>query len=65
MSTKETLSVKVDRLFDALPALLKKHPRKDALVAKENGKWVMRTQHYSSASFGGVHQTVRSDFEEE
>ena len=32
---------------------------------KENGKWVMRTQHYSSASFGGVHQTVRSDFEEE
>jgi hypothetical protein len=31
---------------------------------KEGGNWVMRSQHYSSAAYGGVHQTVRSDFED-
>ena len=31
---------------------------------KEDGNWVMRSQHYSSAAFGGVHQTVRGDFED-
>tara|TARA_Y100000813_G_C24095596_1_gene320337 strand:- start:197 stop:682 length:486 start_codon:yes stop_codon:yes gene_type:complete len=31
---------------------------------KENGKWVVKTQHYSPAQFGGVHITVASDFEE-
>ena len=31
---------------------------------KEMGKWVMKTQHYSSAAYGGVHQTTRSDFED-
>ena len=30
----------------------------------EDGNWVMRSQHYSSAAYGGVHQTVRSDFED-
>ena len=31
---------------------------------KENGKWVVKTQHYSPAQFGGVHITVASDFED-
>ena len=31
---------------------------------KESGKWVVKTQHYSPAQFGGVHITVASDFEE-
>ena len=31
---------------------------------KEDGNWVLRSQHYSSAAYGGVHQTVRSDFED-
>ena len=31
----------------------------------EDGGWVIRSQHYSSAAYGGVHQTVRSDFEDE
>ena len=31
---------------------------------KEMGKWVLKTQHYSSAAYGGVHQTTRSDFED-
>lgn len=31
----------------------------------EDGAWVIRSQHYSSAAYGGVHQTVRSDFEDE
>ena len=30
----------------------------------EDGNWVMRSQHYSSAAYGGVRQTVRSDFED-
>ena len=30
----------------------------------ENGNWVMRSQHYSSAAYGGVHQTTRSDFQD-
>ena len=31
---------------------------------KESGKWVVKTQHYSPAQFGGVHITVASDFED-
>ena len=31
---------------------------------KEDRNWVLRSQHYSSAAYGGVHQTVRSDFED-
>ena len=31
---------------------------------KESGKWVAKTQHYSSASYGGVHVTQSSDFED-
>ncbi|MBD63313.1 MAG: DUF4440 domain-containing protein [Gammaproteobacteria bacterium] len=31
---------------------------------KENGNWVVKTQHYSPAQFGGVHITVASDFED-
>ena len=31
----------------------------------ENDKWVLRSQHYSPAAYGGVHQTVKSDFENE
>lgn len=31
---------------------------------KENGTWVLRTAHYSPASYGGVHQTQAADFEE-
>ena len=31
---------------------------------KEGGKWVIKTQHYSPAQFGGVHITVASDFED-
>ena len=31
---------------------------------KENGQWVVKTQHYAPAQFGGVHITVASDFEE-
>jgi len=31
---------------------------------KESGKWVVKTQHYSSAAYGGVHVTQSSDFED-
>ena len=31
---------------------------------KEDGKWVVKTQHYSPASYGGVHRTQKADFEE-
>ena len=31
---------------------------------KEEGKWVVKTSHYSPAQFGGVHITVASDFED-
>ena len=31
---------------------------------KESGKWVLKTAHYSSASYGGVHRTQASDFED-
>jgi hypothetical protein len=31
---------------------------------KEGGKWVLKTAHYSSASYGGVHKTQASDFED-
>ena len=31
---------------------------------KEKGKWVRKTSHFSSAAYGGVHQTSKSYFEE-
>ena len=31
---------------------------------KENGKWVVKSQHYSPASYGGVHKTQKGDFED-
>ena len=31
---------------------------------KESGKWVIKTAHYSPASYGGVHKTQASDFED-
>ena len=30
----------------------------------ENGKWVAKTQHFSSAAYGGVHISQSSDFED-
>ena len=30
----------------------------------EKGNWVAKTMHFSSASYGGTHQTVASDFED-
>ena len=29
---------------------------------KESGKWVVKTQHYSPASYGGVHMPDKYDF---
>ena len=29
---------------------------------KESGKWVLKTAHYSPASYGGVHKTQATDF---
>ena len=31
---------------------------------KENGNWVVKSQHYSPANYGGVHVTQAVDFEE-
>ena len=31
---------------------------------KEDGKWVVKSQHYSAANYGGVHQTQAADFED-
>jgi hypothetical protein len=31
---------------------------------KESGSWVLRSAHYSPASYGGVHKTQVSDFED-
>ena len=31
---------------------------------KENGSWVMKTQHYSAANYGGVHLTQPADFDD-
>ena len=31
---------------------------------KEDGKWVVKSQHYSPANYGGVHQTQAADFED-
>ena len=31
---------------------------------KEDGDWVLRSSHYSPASYGGVHKTQASDFED-
>ena len=31
---------------------------------KESGNWVLKTAHYSPASYGGVHKTIASDFED-
>ena len=33
------------------------------LWVKEEGKWVVKTSHYSPAQFGGVHITVATDFD--
>jgi hypothetical protein len=30
---------------------------------KENGAWVIRSQHYSPAAYGGVHKTQQADFD--
>jgi hypothetical protein len=27
-------------------------------------KWVVKTNHFSSAAYGGVHQTAQGDFED-
>jgi hypothetical protein len=31
---------------------------------KEDGNWVLKSGHYSPASYGGVHKTQASDFED-
>ena len=31
---------------------------------KEDSNWVMKTSHFSSAAYGGTHQTVQEDFED-
>ena len=31
---------------------------------KENGKWVVKSQHYSPANYGGVHRTQAADFDD-
>ena len=31
---------------------------------KEGGKWVVKSQHYSAANYGGVHQTQAAGFED-
>ena len=31
---------------------------------KEGKNWVVKTSHFSSASYGGTHQTVQADFED-
>ena len=31
---------------------------------KEGGEWVVKSQHYSAANYGGVHQTQAADFED-
>ena len=31
---------------------------------KEDGNWVLRSAHYSPASYGGVHKTLASDFDD-
>ena len=31
---------------------------------KEDGNWVIKSQHYSPANYGGVHQTQAADFED-
>jgi len=31
---------------------------------KEDGKWVVKSAHYSPSSYGGVHKTQASDFED-
>jgi hypothetical protein len=31
---------------------------------KEMGSWKRKTSHFSSAAYGGVHQTSKSDFED-
>ncbi len=31
---------------------------------REGGKWVVKSQHYSPANYGGVHQTQAADFED-
>ena len=31
---------------------------------KEGKNWVVKTSHFSSAAYGGTHQTVQADFED-
>ena len=31
---------------------------------RENGNWTLKSQHYSSANYGGVHQTQAADFDD-
>ena len=31
---------------------------------KEGSNWVVKTSHFSSAAYGGTHQTVQADFED-
>ena len=35
----------------------------EVFARKENGKWVVRSQHYSPANYGGVHVPQATDFD--
>ena len=38
--------------------------RVTSVWVKEDSNWVMKTSHFSSAAYGGTHQTVEGDFED-
>ena len=38
--------------------------RVTSVWVKEGSNWVVRTNHFSSAAYGGVHQTAEGDFED-
>ena len=38
--------------------------RVTSVWVKEGMKWVVKTNHFSSAAYGGVHQTAEGDFED-
>ena len=38
--------------------------RVTSVWVKEDSNWVMKTSHFSSAAYGGTHQTVQEDFED-
>ena len=38
--------------------------RVTSVWVKEGMKWVVKTNHFSSAAYGGVHQTAQGDFED-